>query len=119
MASKNSLGFVETYGMVAAIEAADAMVKTARVKVKTFLNADVGMISVVCEGDLAACKAAIDAGRAAADRVGKCLSANLIARPAVGIEAFNASRIGSDTALPESRIKKSKAPPSRKGPAKK
>ena len=58
MANNDSIGFVEAYGMVAAIEAADAMVKAARVKVKTVLNADVGMLSVICEGDLAACKAA-------------------------------------------------------------
>jgi len=86
---------VEAYGMVAAIEAADAMVKAARVKVKTVLNADVGMLSVICEGDLAACKAAVDAGKAAADRVGKCLSTNLIARPAEGLEELIATRIGS------------------------
>ena len=66
MANNNSFGFVEAYGMVAAIEAADAMVKAARVRVKTVLNADVGMLSVICEGDLAACKAAVDAGKAAA-----------------------------------------------------
>jgi microcompartment protein CcmL/EutN len=81
MATNDSFGFVETFGLVAAIEAADAMVKAARVSVKTVVNADAGLISVVCEGDLAACKAAVDAGKAAADKVGKCLSTNLIARP--------------------------------------
>jgi microcompartment protein CcmL/EutN len=110
MANNDSLGFVEAYGMVAAIEAADAMVKTARVKVKTVLNADVGMLSVVCEGDLAACKAAVDAGKAAADRVGKCLSTNLIARPAEGIEALIAERI-------DSKITGTKKTPDVKAPA--
>jgi microcompartment protein CcmL/EutN len=81
MANGDSLGFVETFGFVAAIEAADAMVKAARVQVKTVVNADAGLISVVCEGDLAACQAAVDAGKAAAGRVGKCLSSNLIPRP--------------------------------------
>ena len=81
MANGESLGFVETYGFVAAIEAADAMAKAARVRVNTVLNADAGLISVVCEGDLAACQAAVDAGKAAAGRVGKCLSSNVIPRP--------------------------------------
>ena len=81
MATTESFGFVETYGFVAAIEAADAMVKAARVRVKTVANADAGLISVVCEGDLAACQAAVDAGAAAAARVGQCLCKNIIARP--------------------------------------
>ncbi len=96
MANNDSLGFVEAYGMVAAIEAADAMVKAARVNVKTVLNADVGMLSVICEGDLAACKAAVDAGKAAADAVGKCLSTNLIPRPADGIDGFISRTVGSN-----------------------
>lgn len=98
MANDDSLGFVETYGMVAAIEASDAMVKAARVRVKTVLNADVGMISVICEGDLAACKAAVDAGKAAAERVGKCLRTNVIPRPGEGIEELISKRIGSTIA---------------------
>jgi len=81
MAQNESLGFVETYGLVAAVEAADAMVKAARVRVKTVVNADLGLLSVICEGDLAACKAAVDAGKAAAARVGDCISTNLIPRP--------------------------------------
>jgi microcompartment protein CcmL/EutN len=105
MANNDSLGFVETFGMVAAIEASDAMVKAARVRVKTVLNADVGMLSVICEGDLAACKAAVDAGKAAADRVGKCLSANLIPRPAGGIEALITAHIGSTITKPKTKPK--------------
>ena len=65
----------------AAIEAADAMGKAARVQVKTVCNADAGILSVVCEGDLAACVAAVDAGKAAAERMGSLLTSNLIARP--------------------------------------
>lgn len=117
MANNDSIGFVEAYGMVAAIEAADAMVKTARVKVKTVLNADVGMLSVICEGDLAACKAAVDAGKAAAERVGKCLSTNLIARPAEGLEELISKRIGS-TITPAKQGPKAKAPAAKRGKAK-
>lgn len=117
MANNDALGFVETYGMVAAIEASDAMVKTARVRVKTVLNADVGMISVICEGDLAACKAAVDAGKAAAESVGKCLSTNLIARPAEGIDDLITKRIGS-TLIETKSTPKAKAPAAKKAAAK-
>ncbi len=114
MANNDSIGFVEAYGMVAAVEAADAMVKAARVKVKTVLNADVGMISVVCEGDLAACKAAVDAGKAAADRVGKCLRTNLIPRPGDGLEELMMKQITSKI----STEKKAKAPAAKGGKSK-
>jgi microcompartment protein CcmL/EutN len=114
MANDNSFGFVEAYGMVAAIEAADAMVKTARVKVKTVLNADVGMLSVICEGDLAACKAAVDAGKAAADSVGKCLSTNLIARPGEELEDLISKRIGSNI----TKAPKTKMPAAKRGKTK-
>lgn len=103
--NSESLGFVETYGLVAAVEAADAMAKAARVRVKTVVNADLGLLSVVCEGDLAACQAAVDAGKAAAERVGDCLTSNLIARPDEGtdtlIDTLIDSKIGP-AAQPES-----------------
>jgi microcompartment protein CcmL/EutN len=97
MESKQSLGFVETKGLTAAIEAADAMVKAARVKVRTVANADAGLLSVICEGDLAACKAAVDAGKAAADRVGEYITSNIIARPDPDTEHFVSDQI--DTIL--------------------
>jgi len=81
MAESEALGFVETRGLVAAIEAADAMAKAARVRIKTVGNADAALISVICEGDIAACAAAVDAGKAAAARVGDLVGSNLIARP--------------------------------------
>jgi len=95
MASEESLGFVETYGLVAAIEAADAMAKAARVRVKTVLNADLGLLSVVCEGDLAACRAAVDAGKAAAERIGKCTASNVIGRPDEDTESFIDEQVSS------------------------
>jgi microcompartment protein CcmL/EutN len=81
MSYDKSFGFVETLGLVPAIEAADAMAKAARVDVKTVGNADAGLISVICEGDLAACQAAVDAGKAAAGRLGDVVGTNIIARP--------------------------------------
>ncbi len=50
MAENEALGFVETMGLVAAVEAADAMVKAARVRIKTVGNADAALITVICEG---------------------------------------------------------------------
>ena len=94
MSSNESLGFVETVGLVAAIEAADAMVKTAQVRVKTVCNADAALLSVICTGDLAACKAAVDAGKAAAMRIGDCVNSNLIARAADGVDKFIEDDIG-------------------------
>ena len=95
MASNTSLGFVETNGLVAAVEAADAMAKAARVRVKTVVNADLGLLSVICEGDLAACRAAVDAGKAAAARVGDCITSNVIGRPDEDTENFIDERIYS------------------------
>jgi len=94
MSSNESLGFVETVGLVAAVEAADAMVKTAQVRVKTVCNADAALLSVICTGDLAACRAAVDAGKAAASRVGDCVNSNLIARSADGVDRFIEDDIG-------------------------
>jgi microcompartment protein CcmL/EutN len=100
MASEESLGFVETYGLVAAIEAADAMVKAARVRVKTVVNADLGLLSVICEGDLAACYAAVDAGKAAAQRISKCTASNVIGCPYADTENFIEERI-TTTLMPK------------------
>lgn len=94
MSSNESLGFVETVGLIAAIEAADAMVKTAQVRVKTVCTADAALISVICTGDLAACRAAVDAGKAAASRVGDCVNSNLIARSGDGVSQFIEDDIG-------------------------
>lgn len=98
MAEHETMGFVETRGLVAAIEAADAMVKAARVRIKTVANADAALISVICEGDLAACAAAVDAGKAAAARVGDFVCSNLIARPDDDTESLVSGRI--DTIMP-------------------
>jgi microcompartment protein CcmL/EutN len=108
MAENEAMGFVETQGLVAAIEAADAMVKAARVRIKTVGNAD-SLISVICEGDLAACAAAVDAGKAAAARVGDFVCSNLIARPDDDTEALVARHI--DTIMPPRPAGEDKAAP--------
>lgn len=95
MAYDQSLGFVETVGLIAAIEAADAMSKAARVRVRSVANADAALISVICEGDLASCSAAVDAGKAAASRVGDLFGSNLIARPGEDLDVMLREQIGS------------------------
>lgn len=76
-----SYGFVETRGYVAAIEAADAMVKAAKVDIVKWRKAGGALVMVVVKGELSACRAAVDAGSAAAARVGELVSSNLIANP--------------------------------------
>ncbi|WP_461211207.1 BMC domain-containing protein [Desulfocurvus sp. DL9XJH121] len=101
MASHDALGFVEVMGMAAAIEVSDVMVKTAWVNVKTVCNADAGLLSVVCEGELAACKASVDAGAAAAQAMGALLRTNLIPRPAEGLETLVMDYADSVTTKPQ------------------
>ena len=77
----NALGFIEVYGLVAGIEAADAMLKSAQVRLLRQYEVRPGLITVVVEGDLAACRAAVAAGVAAASRVGTVIAENVIGRP--------------------------------------
>ena len=83
-----SKGFIETRGLVAAIEAADAMVKAANVTLSGKKMIGGGLVTVVIEGDVGAVKAAVDAGAAAAQKVGELVSVHVIARPDAEIDAF-------------------------------
>jgi ethanolamine utilization protein EutM len=78
---QQALGVIETNGLVGAIEAADAMVKAARVKFLGREKVKGGLVSVMVAGDVGAVKAAVDAGAAACRRVGKLVSAHVIPRP--------------------------------------
>ena len=81
-----ALGMVETKGLVALIEAADAMVKAAKVKLVGYEKIGSGMVTATVRGDVAAVKAATDAGAAAARRVGELVSVHVIPRPHKEIE---------------------------------
>lgn len=81
-----ALGLVETKGLVGAIEAADAMVKAARVILVGKERTDPAMITVKVVGETAAVRSAVDAGAAAAQRVGQLVSVHVIPRPAAGME---------------------------------
>lgn len=92
---RDAIGSVEVFGLVAAVEVADVMLKTANIIIKSFCNADAGIISVICEGDLAACKAAVDAGKAKATRMGGLLGSTLIGRPFTDTAALISDHAGS------------------------
>jgi ethanolamine utilization protein EutM len=83
---KNALGMIETKGLVPAIEAADAMVKAANVKMVSYEKVGGGYVAVLIRGDVAAVKAATDAGAQAAQKVGELVSVHVIPRPHSNLE---------------------------------
>lgn len=76
-----AIGLIETKGMVGAIEAADAMVKAANVRLEGKELVGAALVLVTCRGDVGAVKAAVDAGAEAARRVGELISAHVIPGP--------------------------------------
>ncbi|KKB37839.1 propanediol utilization microcompartment protein PduA [Bacillus thermotolerans] len=85
---KEALGMVETKGLVSAIEAADAMVKSANVMLMGYQKIGSGLITVMVRGDVGAVKAATDAGAAAAEKVGEVVSIHVIPRPHMEVESI-------------------------------
>ena len=81
-----ALGMIETKGLVACIEAADAMVKAAKVTLVGWEKIGAGYVTAIVRGDVAAVKAATDAGAAAARRVGELVSVHVIPRPHSNLE---------------------------------
>ena len=81
MAALQALGMVETKGLVASIEAADAMVKAANVSLIGKVHVGGGLVTVMVRGDVGAVKAATDAGAAAAGNIGELVSVHVIPRP--------------------------------------
>jgi len=80
-----ALGMVETRGFVGMVEATDAMVKTANVTFVGWQKVDAGMVTSIVRGDVAAVKAATDAGAAAARKVGELIGVHVIPRPVDGL----------------------------------
>lgn len=84
-----AIGLIETKGLVAHVEATDAMLKAANVTVKKSIQIGNALITVIIEGDVGSVRAAVDAGAQAASAVGELVSAHVIPRPADGlIDAF-------------------------------
>ena len=81
-----ALGMIETKGLVAMIEASDAMVKAANVKLVTYEKIGGGYVTALVRGDVAAVKAATDAGAEAAKRVGELIAVHVIPRPHTSLE---------------------------------
>lgn len=82
----DALGMIETKGLIALIEASDAMVKAAQVTLVGYKQIGAGYVSAIVRGDVASCKAATDAGAAAAERVGELVSIHVIPRPVGDLE---------------------------------
>jgi microcompartment protein CcmL/EutN len=78
---KASYGFIETRGYIAAIVAADAMVKAAKVELLRFRKVGAAFVTIIVKGELAACQAAVEAGAKAARQAGQLVAAHIIARP--------------------------------------
>ncbi len=85
---KQALGMVETKGLVGAIEAADAMVKAANVTLVGKEKIGSGLVTVMVRGDVGAVKASVDAGAAAAKRVGELYGVHVIPRPHDDVEGI-------------------------------
>jgi ethanolamine utilization protein EutM len=81
-----ALGLIETRGLIGAIEAADAMVKTSNVKLIGKDRTDPAMITIKIIGETAAVRSAVEAGAAAAQKTGQLISKHVIPRPAEGLE---------------------------------
>lgn len=84
--SQEALGLIETRGLVPAIEAADAMTKSANIALVGYEKIGSGLITVMVRGDVGAVKAATDAGAAAAQKVGEVVSIHVIPRPHPDVE---------------------------------
>lgn len=100
-----ALGMIEVYGRVGAIEGLDSALKAANVSLVNMIKVGGGLTSVFVEGDVGAVKASIDAAAAAAERVGKLISAHVIPRPDAAVremldialnDEFNGNKSGSD-----------------------
>jgi ethanolamine utilization protein EutM len=82
----DALGMIETKGFVAMVEAADAMVKAAKVELVGFEKIGGGFVTAIVRGDVAAVKAATEAGQRAAERVGEIVAVHIIPRPHVNVD---------------------------------
>ena len=86
---KNSaLGIIETLGFVPAVEAADTALKTASVEITGLRYLGAGLVSVIMTGDISSVKASVEAGKKAAELLGKIISTTVIGRPAEGMETI-------------------------------
>jgi carbon dioxide concentrating mechanism protein CcmO len=100
-----ALGMLETVGLTALVEAADAMVKAADVVLLAWDRVGAGLVTVFCEGDTAAVKAALDAGAASAARVGEVYSVHAIPRPHEDLAGALPERMGAEGRSPKDPVR--------------
>jgi microcompartment protein CcmL/EutN len=84
--AQEALGMIETRGLVAAIEAADAMLKAANVQLVGTEKIGSGLVSVMVRGDVGAVKSAVEAGGATAEKLGEIIAVHVIPRPHSDVE---------------------------------
>ena len=94
-----ALGMIETRGLVAMVEAADAMVKAAKVKLIGYEKIGAGYVTALVRGDVAAVRAATDAGAAAARKIGEIICVHVIPRPHADLDEV------LPIALPKEKVK--------------
>lgn len=87
MAENAALGMIETRGFAGMVEAADAMLKAASVTLSGFRQIGGGYVTAIVRGDVAAVRAALDAGARAAEKVGEVVSVHIIPRPHESVDA--------------------------------
>jgi ethanolamine utilization protein EutM len=102
--TEQALGLIETRGLVGAIEAADAGVKAAPVTLLGTERVDAGLVTVLFAGDTAAVKSAVDAGSAAASRVGQLVSVHVIPRPDPEVDTLAYDAEGGGSPGPARRL---------------
>jgi ethanolamine utilization protein EutM len=89
MAMQTAIGLVETKGLIALVEATDAMAKAANVEIVKRVGIGGGLVTTIVKGDVGSVRAAVEAGANAASQVGELVSSHVIPRPADGLmEAF-------------------------------
>ena len=116
MLTREALGMIETRGFVGAVEASDAMVKAANVLLVGKEYVGSGYVTVLIRGDVGAVKAAVDAGAAAARRVGDLVSVHVIPRPFEQVEGILPR--GTTAEEPESKAPAPRPAAPQKGGAK-
>lgn len=84
---QKAIGLIETKGLLALVEATDAMVKAASVEIVKRVDIGGGLVTTVVCGDVGSVRAAVEAGAAAASQVGELVSSHIIPRPAEGLAA--------------------------------
>ena len=84
---QDAIGLIETKGLIALIEATDAMAKAANVQIVKRVDIGGGLVTTVVRGDVGSVRAAVEAGAGAAQQVGELVASHVIARPAEGVVA--------------------------------